>query len=290
MLEVTFIGTSGSTPTKERGMPALAIKYESELLLFDCGEGTQRQMMAYKTGFGSINAIFISHPHLDHYLGLFGLLETLKMSSPAPKKLKAFLPPGIDDIFAQRYPFLEAVKIRKGKLYQGRGFSVSAFPVEHCKGSFGFVFEEEARLKFHEQKAKSLGLKGRMFSEIQKKGALTVAGKKISLFDVTWSNPGRKIVYSGDTAFSEAVAEAAKGADLLIHEGTFDASRKAEAQERKHSTVEDAARVAKQAGARKLVIIHISPRYSDDIKTLLEASAKIFKNTTIAEDGMKLQL
>jgi ribonuclease Z len=129
-----------------------------------------------------------------------------------------------------------------------------------------------------------------MFSEIQKKGALTVAGKKISLFDVTWSNPGRKIVYSGDTAFSEAVAEAAKGADLLIHEGTFDASRKAEAQERKHSTVEDAARVAKQAGARKLVIIHISPRYSDDIKTLLEASAKIFKNTTIAEDGMKLQL
>jgi ribonuclease Z len=290
MLEVTFIGTSGSTPTKDRGMPALAIKYESELLLMDCGEGTQRQMMAYKTGFGSINAIFVSHPHLDHYLGLFGLLETLKMSSPAPKKLKAFLPPGIDGIFAERYPFLEVVRIRKGKLYQGKGFSVSAFPVEHCKGSFGFVFEEEPRLKFDEQKAKSLGLKGRMFSEIQKKGSLAVGGKKIALGDITWSKPGRKIVYSGDTAFSQAVIEAAGGADLLVHEGTFDESRKEEAKERKHCTVEDAARVAKQAGARRLVIIHISPRYSDSMKSLLEASAKIFKNTTIAEDGMKLQL
>ncbi len=290
MFEITFIGTSGSTPTKGRGMPALAVKYESELLLFDCGEGTQRQMMAFRTGFGSINAIFISHPHLDHYLGLFGLLETLKMSSPSPKKLRIFVPPGMGQEFAERYPFAEVGKLRKGAVYEARDFTVSAFPVEHCRGAFGFVFEEKPKVKFHEQKAKALGLRGRMFSEIQEKGSLTVAGKKILLRDVTWSRPGRKLVYTGDTAYAESVVGAAKGADLLVHEGTFDASRKAEAMERKHSTVEDAAAAAKAAGAKRLIITHISPRYSDDAKLLAEAATRIFKNTTIAEDGMKIEL
>jgi len=290
MLEVTFIGTSGSIPTTERGMPALAIKYESSLLLFDCGEGSQRQMMRFKTGFGSIDAIFISHPHLDHYLGIFGLLETLRLSSTSPKKLHLFLPPGMDEEFAVRYPFASVKKIGKGMDYQEKGFSVSAFPVKHCRGAFGFVFQEEPRLKFHEEKAKSLGLKGRMFKEIQKKGALEVNGKKIKLEDITWAKPGRKIVYSGDCMYSESVIEAAKGADLLIHEGTFDSSRKAEAAERSHSTVEDAAKVAKEAGVKKLVITHISPRYSDETDALLQAARKIFPDSIIAEDGMKIQL
>jgi len=290
MLEVTFIGTSGSIPTTERGMPSVALKYESELLLFDCGEGSQRQMMKFKTGFGSLDAIFISHPHLDHYLGVFGLLETLRLSSPAPKKIKLFLPSGLDETFSGRYEFAEVVKIRKGKILEGKGFSVSAFPVKHCKGAFGFVFEEEARIKFHEQKAKSMGLKGRMFSEIQKKGVLVVNGKTIKLEDITWAKPGRKIVYSGDCTYSESTVEAAKNADLLIHEGTFDSSKKAEAAERFHSTVEDAARVAKESGAKKLAIMHISPRYADETEELLKQACKIFVNSIIAEDGMKIVL
>lgn len=288
MLEVTFLGTSGSVPTTERGMPALTLRYESELLLFDCGEGTQRQMMRYKSGFGSLDAIFITHPHLDHYLGMFGLLETLGMSSPAPKKLKIFIPPGMDDSFAARYKFADIKKIKKGVIYEGRGFSVSAFPVEHCRGAFGFVFQEDAKVKFHEKKAKGLGLKGRMFSEIQEKGSLNVAGKKVLLKDITWERPGRKIVYSGDCAYCESTVEAAKGADLLIHEGTFDPSRKEEAKERRHSTVEDAARAAKESGAKLLAITHISPRYSDETELLLEAAKKIFQDTVIAVDGLKI--
>jgi len=290
MLEVTFIGTSGSIPTTERGMPALSIKYESELLLFDCGEGSQRQMMKYKVGFGSINAIFISHSHMDHYVGIFGLLETLRLSSAAPKPLKIFAPSVLEETFSRGYKFVSVEKLKKGVIYTGKGFSVSAFPVKHNRGSCGFVFQEDERIKFDEAKAKGLGIRGRLFSEIQNTGSVIVDGRKIALEEVTWKKPGRKIVYSGDCAYCESTVEAAQGADLLIHEGTFDPSKKTEALERSHSTVEDAAEVAKKANVKQLVLTHISPRYSDETASLLEAARKIFPNTAIAEDGMKITL
>lgn len=290
MLEITFIGTSGSVPTTERGMPAFTLKYESELLLFDCGEGTQRQMMRYKVGFGSLNAVFISHPHLDHYVGLFGLLETLNLSSPKPKPLQIFLPSVMQDPFSARHKFVKAENLKKGVLYKGKGFVVSAFPVKHTRDSFGFVFQEESKIKFHEKKAKGLGIKGRMFSEIQKKGSIVINNKKIKLGDVTWQKPGRKIVYSGDCPYCKSTVSAARDADLLIHEGTFDPSKAEEAKERNHSTVEDAARVAKEAEVKKLAITHISPRYSDETDALLKAARKVFPNTIIADDGMKVKL
>ena len=289
MLEVTFMGTSGSVPTVERGMPALTIKYGPQLLLFDCGEGTQRQMMRYKVGFGSINAIFISHSHLDHYIGLFGLLETLNLGSAAPKKVDLFLPKVMGDPFTERHSFVNLHTTRKGELYKAKGFSISAFPVKHNRGSYGFIFQEEDKIKFHEKKAKGLGIKGRLFSKIQKEGHIILDKKRIELDEVTWSQPGRKIVYTGDCPFCEETVDAAKGADLLIHEGTFDIDRAAEAMERRHSTVEDAAKVAKAAEVKKLIITHISPRYSET-ETLLKNAKKTFKNTEIARDGLKIEL
>jgi ribonuclease Z len=290
MLEVTFMGTSGSVPTVERGMPALTIKYESSLLLFDCGEGTQRQMMRYKVGFGSIDAIFISHSHLDHYIGLFGLLETLHLGSAAPRKVDIFLPKSMGDPFTERHNFVKLHPTRKGEIYKGKGFSISAFPVKHNRGSYGFIFQEEDKVKFHEKKAKDLGIKGRMFGKIQRDGYILIDNKRIELDEVTWRKPGRKIVYSGDCPFCEETVEAAQDADLLIHEGTFDIDRAAEAMERRHSTVEDAAKVAKAAGVEKLIITHISPRYSDEVGILLKNAKKTFKNTVIAEDGMRVAL
>lgn len=286
MFRVTFLGTSGSVPTVERGMPSIALKYESELLLFDCGEGTQRQLMKYRIGYGSIDAIFISHPHLDHYLGMYGLLETLKLSSPSPKKIEIFLPRGMD---AEGYPFANVSKVKSGKLYSGRGFTVSAIPVKHCRGSHGFVIQEDERLKFHEEKAHELGLKGRLFREIQQKGIVKTDKGTIKLEDISWRKPGRKVVYSGDCLPDDNIIEAARGADLLIHEATFDSSMKSEAAERMHSTVEDAASVAKAAGAKKLVLTHISPRYSDTAPLLDQARA-VFQNTIIAEDGFTVDL
>ena len=287
MLQVTFLGTSGSTPTVERGMPAITIKYESELLLWDCGEGTQRQLMRYKVGYGSINAIFITHPHLDHYLGLYGLLETLKLSSVAPKQLSLFVPKSIE--VEDRYPFLKSTPIKKGQLYSGHGFIVSAYPVKHSRDSFGFIFQEDTKVKFHEEKAHKLGLTGRLFREIQQKGKVKTDKGEIKLEDVSWVKPGRKIVYTGDCLPDINIIEAAKDADLLIHEGTFDASRKEEALERMHSTVEGAALVAKEAGVKKLIVTHISPRYSD-LAPLLEEARKVFQNVEIANDGMKVDL
>jgi ribonuclease Z len=286
MLRVTFLGTSGSTPTVERGMPGLAIKYESELMLWDCGEGTQRQLMRYHVGYGSIDSIFITHPHLDHYLGLFGLLETLKLSSPSPRPIRLFLPRGLD---AEGYPFAKTEKLKPGELCRGRGFCVRAFAVKHCRGSHGFVFEEEERVKFHEDKAHALGLKGTQFREIQQKGRVKTEKGEIRLEDITWKKAGRKIAYAGDCAPGEGTIEAAKGADLLIHEATFDSSKDAEAKERLHSTAEDAARIAKSAGASRLVLTHISPRYSDTA-ILLEQAQAIFPRTEIAIDGLAIDI
>ncbi|MBU0532611.1 ribonuclease Z [Candidatus Micrarchaeota archaeon] len=286
MFCVTFLGTSAGTPTIERGMPAIAIKYEGELLLWDCGEGTQRQLMRYKVGYGSVNAIFITHPHLDHYLGVFGLLETLKMSSPSPKPLDIFIPKNIE---FQNYPFIKLSKMKKGLLYLGKDFMVSAYPVKHCSGSYGLIFEENEKLKFNEEKAHGLGIKGKLFKEIQKKGMVKTPKGKILLGDISWKKPGRKIVYTGDCAPDSNTIEAARGADLLIHEGTFEASMKEEAAERLHSTVEDAALIAKKAGAKKLAITHVSCRYTNT-SILLEESQNIFPNTIIAKDGLEVIL
>jgi len=286
MLRITFLGTSGSTPTVARGMPAIALKYESELMLWDCGEGTQRQLMRYKVGYGSVNSIFISHPHLDHYLGLFGLMETLKLSSAAPKPVRIFLPRGMD---MEGYPFAKAEKLKAGELMRGRGFSVSAFAVKHCRGSHGFVFQEDEKIKFHEKKAHSLGLKGKLFREVQQKGKVKTPKGEVKLEDITWRKPGRKIVYAGDCAPSDSTTEAAKGADLLIHEATFDSSKKEEAQERLHSTAEDAAKIAKAAGVKRLVLTHISPRYADPSELLAEAKA-VFKAAEVAEDGQFIDI
>ncbi len=286
MLRITFLGTSGSTPTTERGMPALAVKYGRELMLWDCGEGTQRQLMRYKVGYGSINTIFVTHPHLDHFLGVYGLLETLRLSSPSPKPLHLFLPKGVE---AREYDFLKISNIRKGKLHTGDGFTVSAFPVKHCRASYGLVFQEDDKIKFHEKKAHGLGLKGRMFREIQKKGRVKTDKGEVRLEDISWVKPGRKVVYSGDSAPDSNIIEEAKGADLLIHEGTFDAALKEEAEERLHCTVEDAADIAKKAGAKRLIITHISPRYSD-VGPLLAQARKIFPKTEMACDGMAVDV
>jgi ribonuclease Z len=264
----------------------MAIKYESELMLWDCGEGTQRQLMRYKVGYGSIDHIFVSHPHLDHYLGMFGLLETLKLSSPSPRHLNIFMPKSLE---LDGYPFISLHKMRSGEIYRGRGFSVSAVPVKHCKGSYGFVFQEEDKVKFNEEKAHSLGLKGTLFKEIQKKGKVKTTQGEVALEDVTWTKPGRKIVYSGDCAPDDNIIEAARGADLLIHEATFEESMKAEAAGRFHSTAKGAAEVAKAAGVKRLALTHISPRYSDVSVLLAEATA-VFPGTVIAEDGLFIDI
>lgn len=290
--QITFLGTAGSIPTPERSMPAIALKYEGSLFLFDCGEGTQRQMMKCKVGYGSLDAVFITHLHMDHFLGIYGLIETLHLTSPNPKPVDFYAPRQFEQLLINRYPFILLHEAKKGELFKGKGFSISAFPVKHNTNSFGFVFQEHEKIKFDEKKAKSLGLKGKMFTEIQNKGSLVVNGKKIKLEDITWSKPGRKVVYAGDTAPTSETVKAAKDADLLIHEASFAEDKSQEAKERMHSTAKQAAEIAKKANVKKLILTHISSRYSSAVEMdkLLQEAKSLFPNCEIAFDGFKISL
>jgi len=293
-LQITFLGTSASVPTPKRGMPAIALKWQGDVFLFDCGEGTQRAMMQHKVGYGSIKAIFISHLHLDHFLGVFGLIETLHLLQPSPREIQVYAPKNFESLLINNHKFVKINEIKDSVsadaslLLQGNDFSVSAFPVNHVKNSYGFVFKENDHRKFDAKKAHAAGLQGNMFTEIQKKGSLIVNGKKIKLDDISWVKPGRKIVYSGDCAPSASLIKAAKNADLLIHESTFASDKKEEAQQRKHSTAKEVAELAKKAKVKQLVLTHISPRYSESesLEKLLAEARAVYNNTIIAHDGI----
>ncbi|MFA6530140.1 MAG: ribonuclease Z [Candidatus Micrarchaeia archaeon] len=284
MMKITFLGTSGAVPSVERGMPAIAV-HAKELFLFDCGEGTQRQMMKYKVGYGSVKAIFISHLHLDHFLGIYGLLETLKLNSPSPRPIKIFAPRKFESLLINRHSFVDVIPIKPGLLYENDECEISAFEVEHGCEAYGFVVKEKDRRKFDEKKAHGLGLKGKMFREIQEKGVVSVAGKKIKLDDVSHMKEGAKVVLSGDTLPCKSVERLAKGAALLIHEATFSEEQKEESEERFHTSAKTAATIANRAGVQRLILTHVSARFSD--ASILENEAKsVFSSVQVAKDGM----
>ena len=287
MLSITFLGTSGSIPTKKRGLSAIALRWQGKIFLWDCGEGTQRQMMNYGVPYGSLHSIFLSHLHLDHFLGVYGLIETLHLTQVAPRSLTIYSP-GSFPLLARR-AFVDMKEIRKGMLLDGEDFSISAYPNEHSTTAYGFVFQEKPKRKFHADKAHRLGLKGRLFREIQQRGKVQVNGKTVKLEEVSWLQPGIKVVYSGDSRPSKTTTEAAKNADLLIHEATFGEDKKEEALERLHTTAHEAATLARKAKVKKLVLTHISSRYADSVALLNEAK-KAFPSTEIAEDGLLINL
>ncbi|MGC8652299.1 MAG: ribonuclease Z [Candidatus Micrarchaeia archaeon] len=296
MAKIIFLGTSGSTPTKSRNLPSVALEYNGRIYLFDCGEGTQRQMLRYSVNISKVEAIFISHIHGDHIIGIAGLVRTLALNK-RQHPLFIFVPRGYEGAASQLLSFDKALigfpifvkPISSGIIYKGDGFAVKALKLVHFVPTFGFVFKEDDKIRFLKEKAASAGLKGEMYSQLLSKGRLTVNGKSIALKDVTYAERGLKIVYIADTRPTQGVVVAARGADLLIHEATFSASEAGLAKERKHSTSEEAARIAKKAGAKRLVLMHISARYKSTAKILKE-SRSIFPSTDVAKDGMVITL
>ncbi len=287
MFEITMLGTSCAVPTIQRNLSSIAVRRDGDVFLLDCGEGTQRQMMKFGVSYMKVKAIFITHLHLDHFLGAFGLVETMALNG-RKEKLTIYGPAGTKATFGKQKEFVEIIEI-DGKLEADFGeFAASSFKVKHSRDSFGFVFEEKEKRRFHEEKAKSLGIKGPMFTKIMNEGKLKIGSKTVKLADVTYASHGRKIAYTGDTAPCEQTARAAKGADLLIHEATFAQEKADEAAEASHSTAAQAAEIAKKAGVKKLLLTHLSGRYRDAGVLLSEAKA-IFENTLVAEDGMRLE-
>ena len=299
-VEVVFLGTSGSVPTPERNPPSLAIRRRGELFLFDCGEGTQRQLLRAGLGFPSKFRIFITHLHGDHVFGLPGLLHTLTLLGRR-EPLEVFGPPGIArflecvrESVGLSPPFELAVhEVGEGLVLEGPDYVVRATWVEHSVPTLAYALEEKTRPgRFHPEKAKALGVpEGPLWKELQLGRPVRTPDGRLVRPEEVLGPPrrGLKVVYSGDTSFSEALVELATGADLLIHECTFDDGEADKASRRAHSTPSVAAEVAARAGVRKLILTHVSARYRDPSILLEQAKAR-FANVAVAEDLMRVVL
>ncbi len=297
MLRVVFLGTSGTIPSVERNPSAIFIQFGQYRVLLDCGEGTQRQMMIAKTGF-KLNAIFITHLHTDHFIGLFSLLETMSLNdreekltiySPNPEFLKAIFDAfGYDNL---SFP-VEVRELKDGESVRFGNFRIMAFETDHIVKSYGYaLIEDERRGKFNRKKAEELGLKpGPIYSKLARGESVVVDGKVITPEMILGEpRPGRKVVYTGDTRPCKRVVEVAKNADLLIHDSSFTSDLQDWAVETKHSTAKEAAKVAKEANVKKLVLTHISARYKD-ASVLLSEAKEIFENVVVAEDFMVIEV
>lgn len=299
-VKVVFLGTSGSVPTVKRGLPSLVVIREGELLMFDCGEGTQRQMIRAGLGFGRRMRIFISHMHSDHVLGLPGLLQTMSMMSRVkplqvygPPPLRKFLDSVVKTVIARLdYP-LEAHEVCEGEVCRGDSYKVEAVKTDHSVLNLSYALIEDPRPgRFHREKAIALGVpEGPLWKRLQRGYPVTLKDGRVVRPEEVLGPPrkGLKIVYSGDTRPSMRLVKLAANADLLVHEGTFAEELKDKARLEGHSTIVEAAEIARMANVARLAITHISARYKDP-KPLLEQARRVFKNTVIAEDLMEIVL
>lgn len=292
-MKLIFLGTAAGRPTRTRSLPCIALKYNGEVILFDCGEGAQRQMLSVVSP-SRIKKICISHFHGDHYLGLGGLLQTMSLNK-RQTPLSIYGPKGsihyLQNYFNSGHfgiRFHITVHELEEDIIEEEKYFIKSFPVNHGVPSIGFIFEEkEKRGHFLEEKAHSLGIKGRLFSEIEKKGKIEINGRKITLDEVTGPRrPGKKIVYSADTSPCDTVVKAAQDCDVLIHEGTYIAEE--DRRNTYHTTVKEACDIARQANVSKLVLTHISQRYeADEVK---KEANQCFDNVVVAYDFLEIDI
>lgn len=300
MLNVTFLGTAGSLPTPERNPSAVLVNREGELILFDCAEGTQRQMMRARTGMMRLNYIFLTHLHADHILGIPGLLETMAFQGrenpitiAGPVNTIRLVECFKSVCYFSRSFIVQAVELEPGDVIKMKGFQVRAISTNHSVPSIGYSLEEDMRLgRFNREAAISLGVApGPLFGKLQHGQTIEVDGRKIEPHEVMGPpRPGRKLVYTGDTRPCKSVQMASQGADLLIHECALASDMAQWARDTKHSTAAEAAEVAKDAGVGQLVLTHISSRYSEDTSQLLKEAKSIFERTIVAEDLMSMDI
>lgn len=273
---------------------------EGESLLFECGEGTQRQMMRYGASF-ALSDVFFSHFHADHYLGLIGLVRTLGLQGRA-EPMRFFGPKGARRILGgalgmgmERSTFeCEIVEVEPGQVLARGDYELRAYAAEHGGGALGWVLAEQDRLgRFDPEVARSSGVpEGPMWGKLQRGQNVTLDDGTVVTADkiVGPPRPGRKLVYTGDTRPCAATIEAAQGADLLIHEATFGEEEAERALETQHATAKEAAQVAKMAGVKRLALTHLSARYSRDAMPLLDEARAVFAETVVAKDGLTIDI
>ncbi|HEV8594706.1 MAG TPA: ribonuclease Z [Thermoplasmata archaeon] len=298
-MQILFLGTSGSWPTPKRNVSAVAVKRGPEVLLFDCGEGTQRQFMLSPMSFMQVSRIFVTHFHGDHFLGIPGLVQSMTMGDRhAP--LEMYGPRGMKELAHRMLTlghFKAGFEVPVRELSGGESvdfgeYVVRALDAQHTVPALSYALEEKERPgRFDLEKARALGIpEGPLYRRLQEGQPIAVDGRTFTP-DLVLGPPrrGRKIVYTGDTMTSEALVAFSREADVLIHDATAESSLEEKANRYGHSTARQAALVAKDAGVRRLVLTHVSPRYEDGAPILADA-APVFPNTVLAEDFLMLDV
>ena len=291
-LDVLFVGTAGSAPTARRGLPATLVRRGGDRLLFDCGEGTQRQLLR-SVGLLDLEEIFISHFHADHFLGLPGLLKTFSLRG-REHPLTIYGPPRLGALFEAMRPVMgrtgfevRIVELEPNEQLKRDEYVVAAFAVDHRVPAYGYaLIEDERPGRFDEARARELGLTpGPDFGRLQQ-------GEPVG--DVTPdqvlgpARPGRKVVLAGDTAPCEMTEVVSHGADLLVHEATFSEEDAERARETGHSTARGAAELAARAGVKLLALTHVSQRYAGP--ELRDEAREVFENTIVPRDFDRVEI
>ena len=298
-MRITFLGTAASRPTVGRNVSSLVVQREGETIMFDCGEGTQRQMMRFGTGF-AVDDIFFSHLHADHFLGVIGLLRTMGLQA-REHPIRLWTPAGTETILEQavhlgvdRVPFeVEIRGLAPGDVLERDGYVIAPFRSAHSLASLGFALTEHPRPgRFNPERARELGVpEGPLWGQIHRGEAVLVNGTRVEPAELVGpSRPGRKLVYTGDTGPTRSIVEAARDADLLIHEATFGREEAERARQTGHSTARDAAKSARNAAVLRLILTHFSPRYADDPRELEREARKIFPEVLAAHDGLIVEI
>ena len=295
-LDVLFLGTAGSAPTARRGLPATLLRRGGDRLLFDCGEGTQRQLLR-SIGLIDLEEVFITHFHADHLLGLPGMLKTFSLRGrEAP--ITIYGPPGLRALFEVLQALVgrtgyevRLVELQPNEELRRDGYRIAAFEVNHRVRAYGYALVEDERPgRFDEARATRLGVpRGPAFGALQ--SGETVAGEhgEVRPEDVLGPpRPGRTIVLSGDTAPSEMTRAVASGADLLVHEATFTEEEADRARETGHTTARQAAQLAAEADVGLLALTHVSPRHPAG--ALRDEARAVFDRTIVPRDFDRVEL
>ena len=292
--ELLFLGTSAAVPSASRGHASLALKYFNEVLLFDCGEGTQRQLIRSGTSYMKIKKIFVTHYHGDHFLGIPGLLQTMSLGERT-EPLHIYGPQGIEDVVEMIINICRSdisfdvipIEIKQGAVFECDIYRVRAVKVDHSALTFGLIFEEVKGREFVRKKALALGLKpGPAYSKLKRGENVEVEGRVITPDDVLGEQKTcKRIVYTSDTRPCEEIVDECLDA-VLIHDSTLDHELVEQAVEATHSTCVEAAEVARKGKAKKLFLNNISPRYKDP-EILLKQAREVFPETEVATDFLK---
>jgi ribonuclease Z len=285
-LSLTFLGTGGSVPTMRRATACLLLRAGGERILFDCGEGAQRQMQS-STGLVALDEIYLTHFHADHYLGLPGLLKTYSLMDRT-EPLRIYGPPGLIElfrtlgrIFGKLSYEVELIELGEHEAVPHEGFQIAGFPVGHGMRAYGYAMVEETRPgHFDPEKAKALGVTDvRDFGALQRGGEVTGSDGTVTPDQVMGeAREGRKVVVTGDTRPCEMTLAAAHRAQLLVHDASFATEDLERAKETGHSTAVEAAELGRDAEVELTALVHISSRYNigDILKEAEQVNPAVF--------------